>query len=493
MEDKKRIVFYSWQSDLPSKTNWGFIQEALERAIKAIHKDDEIEIKPVIDRDTQGVAGSPDISKTIFNKIRQADIFVGDVSIIGSVPIGNNAFRAMPNPNVLVELGYALGVLSEDRIVMVANQAFGKLESLPFDLRPRRVLGYDMPVESEPASARKVLQDKLTVALTEILKQLDKQQLAEIVPVLPLAEQAQNAIKEQNPEQTALVQQYMSELANTIQTRNPIYDSPNEERCAEQLRTAIDKTVGVVEEFSRLAQSIIMRNADRSLKALYRGFEHVLNLYTFSPTYQGQRFPYVPDLARFLGHELFVTVFSYLLREERWQDIVDILEEDLFARPTTSAQPTLVPFHLLSNTVRLLQKNYQNQLMLRPTSLHMNLLVERHSNGELAKLVPIEQFAEADYFLFLRAQIQPPTSAKNPSWMPWSSLYIQQVPRFLQTAKYSKYAERLLKPLSVVDIPTLRTRLVERTGSLEEGWGYIPTRPWDNIIAGFDFGTIGTL
>ena len=52
MEDKKRIVFYSWQSDLPSKTNWGFIQEALERAIKAIHKDDEIEIKPVIDRDT---------------------------------------------------------------------------------------------------------------------------------------------------------------------------------------------------------------------------------------------------------------------------------------------------------------------------------------------------------------------------------------------------------------------------------------------------------
>src|SRR2546423_856115 len=175
MEDRKRIVFYSWQSDLPSKTNWGFIQEALERAIKAIHKDDEIEIKPVIDRDTQGVAGSPDISKTIFSKIRQADIFVGDVSIIGSVPIGNNAFRAMPNPNVLVELGYALGVLGEDRIVMVANQAFGKLESLPFDLRPRRVHGYYMPVEDEPASARKVLQDKLTIALTEILKQLDKQ------------------------------------------------------------------------------------------------------------------------------------------------------------------------------------------------------------------------------------------------------------------------------------------------------------------------------
>src|SRR5260370_21682309 len=97
MEDKKRIVFYSWQSDLPIKTNRGFIQEALERAIKAIHKDDTIEIKPVIDRDTQGVDGSPDISKTIFSKISQADILVGDVSIIASVPVGSNSVRAMPN------------------------------------------------------------------------------------------------------------------------------------------------------------------------------------------------------------------------------------------------------------------------------------------------------------------------------------------------------------------------------------------------------------
>ncbi|MDY6781140.1 MAG: hypothetical protein SW833_01055 [Cyanobacteriota bacterium] len=59
-------VFYSWQSDLPNSTNRGFIEKALENAVKLIHNDESIEVEPVIDRDTVGVPGSPDIANTIF-------------------------------------------------------------------------------------------------------------------------------------------------------------------------------------------------------------------------------------------------------------------------------------------------------------------------------------------------------------------------------------------------------------------------------------------
>jgi len=59
-----RVVFYSWQSDLPNATNRSFIQEALETVAKAIKADDTVDVEPVIDRDTQGVAGAPDIAKT---------------------------------------------------------------------------------------------------------------------------------------------------------------------------------------------------------------------------------------------------------------------------------------------------------------------------------------------------------------------------------------------------------------------------------------------
>jgi hypothetical protein len=55
------LVFYSWQSDLPNATNRGFIGQALEAAAKALKNDDSLQVEPVIDRDTTGVPGSPNI------------------------------------------------------------------------------------------------------------------------------------------------------------------------------------------------------------------------------------------------------------------------------------------------------------------------------------------------------------------------------------------------------------------------------------------------
>mgnify|MGYP001584062038 FL=1 len=66
----KKIVFYSWQSDLPNTSNRGFIEKALKKAVKEIADDESIDVEPVIDRDTAGVGGSPEIPGTIFEKNR---------------------------------------------------------------------------------------------------------------------------------------------------------------------------------------------------------------------------------------------------------------------------------------------------------------------------------------------------------------------------------------------------------------------------------------
>jgi hypothetical protein len=161
-------VFYSWQSDLPNPTNWGFIQKALEAAIKTIRDDESIQVDPVVDRDTAGVPGSPDISSTILSKIDQARIFLCDVSIINKG--AKEGTRLTPNPNVLIELGYALKALGQHRIIMVMNTAFGTVEQLPFDLRMKRVVKYNAPPgSSERADARKKLQGALEYCLRDIL------------------------------------------------------------------------------------------------------------------------------------------------------------------------------------------------------------------------------------------------------------------------------------------------------------------------------------
>jgi hypothetical protein len=160
-------IFYSWQSDLPNATNRAFIQQALENAGKAIGADKTIEVEPVIDRDTQGVAGAPDIAKTIFEKIKAADVFVADVSIIG----GRRKGRPTSHPNVLIELGYALHALGDERVLLVFNAAYGKVEQLPFDLKMRRVIPYNMPEPTpDRATERRAMEGRLGHAIRVAMK-----------------------------------------------------------------------------------------------------------------------------------------------------------------------------------------------------------------------------------------------------------------------------------------------------------------------------------
>lgn len=157
-------VFFSWQSDRDRKCNWSVIEDALERAAKVVAADDTVEIVPVVDRDTAGLPGSPEISAAIFDKIEASSLFVADVSLITDP----GSRRPSSNPNVLVELGYAARALGWDRVVLVANTHWGAVEQLPFDLRHRRVTKYCMAPEDQPAGARAQLAKAFEVAMRAV-------------------------------------------------------------------------------------------------------------------------------------------------------------------------------------------------------------------------------------------------------------------------------------------------------------------------------------
>ncbi len=162
-------IFYSWQADIrPGATCRGLIGRALEDAAANVGRDDTLKVEPVVDRDTQNVSGSPDIGATIFAKIDVAAAFVADVTIVGKTDSG----KPTPNPNVLIELGYALKQLTWSRILLVQNTAFGGPEMLPFDLRQKRVITYSSPTDAQDrASERRALQSTLEGALRGIFLQ----------------------------------------------------------------------------------------------------------------------------------------------------------------------------------------------------------------------------------------------------------------------------------------------------------------------------------
>ena len=163
-------IFYSWQSDLPNRTNRGLIQSALEKATKDLRSDESITIDPVVDRDTLGEPGAPDIAATILRKIDEATAFVCDVSIV----CRPNNERPCPNPNVLVELGYALKSIRSEKIILVFNTAYGDVSELPFDLRFKRVMTYQMLEKDEPSHIRNLLRKTFKDALKGIFEHLEE-------------------------------------------------------------------------------------------------------------------------------------------------------------------------------------------------------------------------------------------------------------------------------------------------------------------------------
>jgi tetratricopeptide (TPR) repeat protein len=164
-------VFYSWQSDIKAAANRSLIQDALELAIQDVHDPEgKPIINPAIDRDTVGVPGAPDISTTILEKIDNSSVIVADITLVDDGSQG----RRFPNPNVLIEVGYAIKSLGFSRILLIQNTFNGNIEDLPFDIRSKRVMTYcSYPNDNSRTDQRKQLSKQIKTALIAILPVLN--------------------------------------------------------------------------------------------------------------------------------------------------------------------------------------------------------------------------------------------------------------------------------------------------------------------------------
>jgi hypothetical protein len=134
-------VFYAWQSDRPGNVNRHLIREAAEAACRRITDDTTNDWQVRLDSDTKGEAGMCDIPNTILKKIKNCDIFLGDLTLVSDAE-GKPA-KLIPNPNVVFELGFAARHLGFGALIGVINEAFGNVEGQVFDIKRRASLTYN--------------------------------------------------------------------------------------------------------------------------------------------------------------------------------------------------------------------------------------------------------------------------------------------------------------------------------------------------------------
>lgn len=156
-------IFYSWQNDLPAKSHRNFLDKCIRLALKELKKENDVHVYMEYDRDTMGLMGSPDITESIFEKIDKSVMFICDISIINS----ESDNKKIPNPNVLIELGYAVSKLGWERVICFFDVNTGKIEDLPFDLRQKRITAFN-PSE---ANENKRIANILTLNIKDLYVQ----------------------------------------------------------------------------------------------------------------------------------------------------------------------------------------------------------------------------------------------------------------------------------------------------------------------------------
>ncbi|MGB3073437.1 MAG: hypothetical protein WBB68_04235 [Candidatus Moraniibacteriota bacterium] len=452
----QKIVFYSWQSQLPNSTNRSFILDALSTAASEIIADDTIGIEPVIDRDTLGVAGAPDIASTIFAKISAADIFVADISIILRSADGG----ATPNPNVLIELGYAINALGHERLVLVFNEAFGTIAELPFDLRTRRLLPYKVANnETEKAAKKSELTNKFKEAIVAALQHTPEQVNDETDPPSRIA------IEEQKSNRVILLRRDLDKIFQELTDLKP--KSHQEGGAVEDLLTAINKSEELVARVSKILSIATILSDKEVLLEVYKWFGKLFELYALPKGFNGTYGLGDFDFFKFVGHELLTTMVALLIKEGRLPLLGEILEEQIpIAYLDREGGPGVVEYDYASIPTFLLPT--ESKVRGR-VSLHADIIKERHTSGGLGTLVPLEDFTAAEFFLYLHSHTG---HSEYRRWYLASIIWMNRMPMFLISATKKASAHKICTALGLSNVEELRNLLTELLPDLQRYYGF---------------------
>ncbi len=177
-------IFWSWQDDVSPKTNRHFIKAALEDVVAQLAGDFDLDDadRPALDHDTKGALGAVEIMPLILEKIASSAVFVADVTPVGK----SETDKMLPNPNVMVELGWSMAKPGWERQIYVLNAAWGaEINDLPFDIRGRRVLRYSL-AEGADTKTKALVKKQLVTELTAAIRTNLSAHLNEKVEAAPI-------------------------------------------------------------------------------------------------------------------------------------------------------------------------------------------------------------------------------------------------------------------------------------------------------------------
>ncbi|WP_164000438.1 nucleotide-binding protein [Pyxidicoccus caerfyrddinensis] len=154
-------LFWIWQADYPMSRKQ--INKALEDVARILNETLALKAPFIVASAVDPGGGAVRIDSQLFEKIRAADFVIADLT-----PVGRLHGRLLPNPNVLIEVGFALAAKDPDQVILVAaNRDKNALpggedvaHEYPFDIANVHRINYE-----KPADLKRRLVEEFRVAL----------------------------------------------------------------------------------------------------------------------------------------------------------------------------------------------------------------------------------------------------------------------------------------------------------------------------------------
>jgi hypothetical protein len=133
----KPIIFFSFQTDFKKSSEK--IEEIIKAALGFLKKQHPHTFKNLqLQKARDTGDGAVNISETIIKKIKQATLFIGDITLVGKYTRQDKKEKYYINTNVSVETGYALSAIPPQHIIIACmGEVFG--ESIKYDIEDKQI------------------------------------------------------------------------------------------------------------------------------------------------------------------------------------------------------------------------------------------------------------------------------------------------------------------------------------------------------------------
>jgi serine/threonine protein kinase len=170
-----------------------------------------------------------------------------------------------------------------------------------------------------------------------------------------------DAIENGHPARELRIQRYMKWLNDELKEIAPDFtrtEVEGDRALDDDLIEAIEKSTQLVAGFSQLAETVVMVGQKVAASEVYRGLAPLLAKYDLPVDFPGGTVKSIEfDFFKFIGHELFTSFLSLFIRNDRYELLNDVLEEQLYIENLHISG--LVPEEYFSDHVELLR--YRNK------------------------------------------------------------------------------------------------------------------------------------